>query len=70
MGFYVGYNYKVVVICLTYICSLQATNFKEPVTVWDSEKANALSLKYYNADIHRASFVLPTFMKNAVTEAQ
>ncbi|XP_071517395.1 spermidine synthase isoform X2 [Panulirus ornatus] len=53
------------------LCSKDpATNFRDPVTVWDSEKAMALSLKYYNADIHRASFVLPTFMEKAIKETK
>ncbi|XP_069959896.1 spermidine synthase [Cherax quadricarinatus] len=51
------------------LCSKNlATNFREPVTVWDDEKANELSLKYYNAELHRASFVMPTFMKNTLRE--
>ncbi|XP_042223791.1 spermidine synthase-like [Homarus americanus] len=53
------------------LCSKnEATNFRDPVTVWDCEKATALSLKYYNADIHRASFVMPTFMRNILKDAR
>lgn len=53
------------------LCSKNsATNFREPVTVWDDEKANSLSLEYYNAEIHRASFVMPNFMKNALREVK
>ncbi|XP_063850423.1 spermidine synthase-like isoform X2 [Scylla paramamosain] len=51
------------------LCSVNpATNFKEPLRVWDHNKANEMGLKYYNAEIHRASFVLPTFMRNHLTQ--
>ncbi|XP_063850440.1 spermidine synthase-like [Scylla paramamosain] len=39
-----------------------ATNLKEPVRVWDQRTAAEMGLKYYNANVHRAAFALPTFM--------
>ncbi|XP_063613641.1 spermidine synthase-like [Penaeus indicus] len=46
------------------LCSKnENTNFREPVTVWDLEAAEKMNLKYYNSDIHRASFIMPTFMR-------
>ncbi|XP_045116520.1 spermidine synthase-like isoform X2 [Portunus trituberculatus] len=45
---------------------LCATNpdmkLNEPVRVWDQREAAEMGLKYYNADVHRAAFALPTFM--------
>ena len=43
-------------------------NLREPQTVWDAEAAAALGLKYYNADMHRSAFVLPTFMRRMLEE--
>ncbi|XP_018023973.1 spermidine synthase-like [Hyalella azteca] len=45
------------------LCSKNPTlNLRVPVTKWTSEEVKRLKLKYYNTDIHSASFVLPTFM--------
>lgn len=51
------------------LCSTDpATNFREPVWVWDVRKASALGLQYYNDAIHKAAFALPTFMRNRLTK--
>lgn len=42
------------------------TNFRKPVQTFSSEKAEALGLKYYNEDVHRAAFVLPQFARKAL----
>ncbi|KAK3876877.1 hypothetical protein Pcinc_018373 [Petrolisthes cinctipes] len=47
-----------------------ATNFREPVTVWDEGKAENMGLKYYNAAIHRAAFVLPTFISSQLCKTK
>lgn len=53
------------------LCSKNSsTTFKEPVTIWGEDEAEKMSLKYYNPDIHRASFVMPTFMKKALQNIQ
>ncbi|CAL4156919.1 unnamed protein product [Meganyctiphanes norvegica] len=46
------------------------TNFKDPITVWGEADADDLPLKYYNADIHRASFVMPSFMRKALKQIE
>ncbi|XP_064123107.1 spermidine synthase-like [Macrobrachium nipponense] len=46
------------------------TKFREPVTIWNDDDVETFSLKYYNADIHRASFIMPTFMRKALQKAQ
>ncbi|CAB3223976.1 unnamed protein product [Arctia plantaginis] len=38
--------------------------FDEPQLVLTSEDEKAMNLKYYNSEIHKAAFVLPTFVKN------
>ncbi|XP_038078487.1 spermidine synthase-like [Patiria miniata] len=44
------------------LCSLSPdTNFREPVRQWTKAQKKELQLKYYNAAIHRAAFVLPEF---------
>ncbi|XP_076063185.1 spermidine Synthase [Oratosquilla oratoria] len=51
------------------LCSTNKdAKLEEPVTVWDDDTAISMGLKYYNADIHRASFVLPSFMKKFLRE--
>ncbi len=42
---------------------LQKTNFREPVLKFTDEEIEQHGLNYYNTDIHRACFVLPTFAK-------
>jgi len=49
------------------LCSLNPeTNFREPVRTFTDDQIDELGLRYYNTDIHRASFVLPTFVKKAL----
>ena len=43
--------------------TFQDTNFREPLTKWDDDDLEKHNIRYYNQDIHRASFVLPTFAK-------
>ncbi|KAJ9079447.1 putrescine aminopropyltransferase [Entomophthora muscae] len=48
------------------MCSNDASrNLKEPVRQWPKDVENKLC-RYYNSDIHRAAFVLPTFVRNAL----
>jgi spermidine synthase len=48
------------------VCSKDAKrNLKEPLRSFTAEQEES-TLKYYNADIHRASFVLPTFARAAL----
>ena len=44
-------------------CLFQNTNFTEPVRIFSEEEKNALGLKYYDEDVHRAAFILPRFTK-------
>lgn len=41
----------------------QETNFKEPVKALAKEDIEKMNLKYYNPEIHKASFVLPEFAR-------
>ncbi|XP_074501264.1 spermidine synthase isoform X2 [Sebastes fasciatus] len=45
------------------------TNFKEPARALSKEDSESMTLKYYNTEIHRASFVLPEFAKKVLHEA-
>ena len=48
------------------VCSKDPNaNVKEPLRKWSPEEEVKLC-KYYNSDIHRASFVLPTFAAQAL----
>ncbi|SAL98694.1 hypothetical protein [Absidia glauca] len=50
------------------LCSKNGeTNFREPLRKFTPEQENSL-LRYYNADIHKAAFVLPQFAKKALYE--
>ena len=40
--------------------------FSEPVNVFDEKTVDEFELKYYNSDIHRASFVLPTSNRKVI----
>ncbi|XP_048417567.1 spermidine synthase [Stegostoma tigrinum] len=42
------------------------TNFREPVRQLSAEEVDRMQLKYYNADMHRAAFVLPEFARKAL----
>jgi spermidine synthase len=45
------------------VCSKDATrNVREPLRTWTAEEEVKLC-RYYNQDIHRASFVLPNFAR-------
>jgi len=46
-------------------CKDPSRNVKEPVRSWSSEEEEKLC-KYYNKEIHRASFILPTFARKAL----
>ena len=46
-------------------CKDADRNLKEPVRSWGQEEEESLC-KYYNKDIHRAAFVLPTFARKAL----
>jgi len=45
----------------------QETNFKEPLRIFSDEDLDKMKLRYYNADVHRAAFVLPRFARRALT---
>lgn len=45
------------------------TNFREPVKALSKEQLEEMSLKYYNPEIHKASFILPEFVRKALSEA-
>jgi len=48
------------------ICCKDATrNVREPLRSFTPEQEESL-LRYYNADIHKASFILPTFARKAL----
>lgn len=48
------------------VCCKDATrNVKEPVRSWTREEEEKLC-RYYNSEIHKASFILPTFAKKAL----
>ena len=44
-------------------CVVQDTKFHEPSILFTEEQVEKLELRYYNADVHRAAFVLPQFAK-------
>jgi len=46
-------------------CKDAERNLKEPVRSWSKEEEEKIC-KYYNQDIHRAAFVLPTFARKAL----
>lgn len=41
----------------------QETNFKDPVKALSKEEIENMNLKYYNPEIHKASFILPEFAR-------
>ena len=46
------------------LCSLDKdTQFSSPRRVLSSEEVKRMGLRYYNADVHRAAFVLPEFAR-------
>lgn len=45
------------------------TSFKEPLRTITDAEAQAMDLKYYNSEIHRAAFVLPQFAKKALEDS-
>lgn len=48
------------------VCSKDANaNVKEPLRTWTEEEENQLN-RYYNKEIHRAAFILPTWARNAL----
>jgi spermidine synthase len=46
-------------------CKDPERNVKEPLRSWSLEDEEKLC-RYYNKEIHRASFVLPTFARKAL----
>lgn len=50
------------------VCCKDANrNVKEPLRSWSREEEERLC-RYYNADIHRAAFVLPNFARKALNQ--
>ncbi|XP_063447421.1 spermidine synthase-like [Mytilus trossulus] len=46
------------------VCSLNKnTSFKEPLKTYTDKEIEEMNFKFYNTDIHRASFSLPNFVK-------
>ncbi|XP_053704720.1 spermidine synthase isoform X2 [Synchiropus splendidus] len=45
------------------------THFQKPVKELSDEERESMQLKYYNTDIHKASFVLPEFARKVLNEA-
>ncbi|XP_022096913.1 spermidine synthase-like [Acanthaster planci] len=46
------------------------TNFREPVRQWSKGQKKELKLKYYNAAIHRAAFILPEFARQSLEDEE
>lgn len=46
-------------------CKDASRNVKVPLRSWSAEEEDKIN-KYYNADIHKAAFVLPTFARKAL----
>ncbi|XP_054269885.1 spermidine synthase isoform X2 [Macrosteles quadrilineatus] len=44
-------------------------NFKEPLRIFSEDELDKMKLRYYNADVHRAAFVLPRFAQKALDAA-
>ncbi|KAG0337796.1 putrescine aminopropyltransferase [Podila humilis] len=52
------------------VCSKDPNaNIREPLRQWPKEQEAKLC-RYYNSDVHRASFVLPQFAKDALEEVE
>ena len=48
------------------VCTKDANrNVKEPLRKWSADEEDKLC-RYYNSEIHKASFVLPTFAAKAL----
>ncbi|KAK2175593.1 hypothetical protein NP493_720g00014 [Ridgeia piscesae] len=47
-------------------CLNPEANLREPVRILTEEQIKEMKLRYYNADVHRASFVLPQFAKEVL----
>uniref|UniRef100_G3NVJ1 Spermidine synthase n=1 Tax=Gasterosteus aculeatus aculeatus TaxID=481459 RepID=G3NVJ1_GASAC len=45
------------------------TNFLKPMRELSKEERKSMNLKYYNPEIHKASFILPEFAKKVLNEA-
>ncbi|XP_078053188.1 spermidine Synthase [Augochlora pura] len=46
------------------------TNFKEPRKVFSNSELDQMSLKYYDADVHRAAFMLPRFITKTLQQTK
>ncbi|KAE8750357.1 hypothetical protein FOCC_FOCC002917 [Frankliniella occidentalis] len=45
------------------------TNFNEPARVFSEDELESMQLRYYNADVHRAAFILPRFAQKILMTA-
>jgi len=53
------------------LCSLEEDkNFSNPIHIFDENFIDKHDLKYYNVDIHKAAFALPTKFKKAIASAK
>lgn len=43
------------------------TNFKEPTRIFSGKELDEMNLRYYDDAVHRAAFVLPRFIRKALT---
>ncbi|XP_041987993.1 spermidine synthase [Aricia agestis] len=43
-------------------------DFQVPTLVFSDEEIKDMDLKYYNSDVHKAAFCLPTFLRNKLRE--
>ncbi|ESO88834.1 hypothetical protein LOTGIDRAFT_218994 [Lottia gigantea] len=48
------------------LCSKDKANFRKPVRCISQQEVDDMSLKYYNTDIHKASFILPEFVRKVI----
>ena len=47
--------------CYSLPCVVQDMNFRKPLTRYTAEQVREMGWKYYNSEIHEASFVMPQF---------
>ena len=45
---------------------LKETNFREPARTLPQDEVESMSLRYYNPEIHKASFILPEFARKVI----
>lgn len=56
------YNVYFKTICISWII-LQDIKFNEPRRIYKETEIKKMKMKYYNSEIHKASFVIPQFAK-------